>query len=345
MFQIRELSKTAMAAAQERQNSLTKPPGSLGILETITIQLAGIFGEVPATLETKKIILFAGDHGIAESGVSAYPQEVTGQMMLNFANGGAAINALARHAGAEVIICDIGTKSRTEISGIRNIRIAEGTRDISKGPAMDREDAEKAIAVGHRETIMQINNGSRLIGLGDMGIGNTSIATAISAVMTGVNVAELTGPGTGIDDRQMKTKQEFIETAIKINKPDRLDGFDVLAKVGGFEFAGQAGAILACAESGIPVIIDGFISCASALIAKAIDPKSLDFMLASHLSAEPGHRLATESLGLTPMLYLNMRLGEGTGAVLAMTIIDAAIRVYHEMATFESAGIQKADGS
>lgn len=335
------INTAAMAAAKKHQDNLTKPTGSLGVLETITVKLAGMFGEVPKHLSDKKVLLFAGDHGIVAKGVSAYPQEVTAQMLANFASGGAAINVLAAHVGADVVVCDIGTKAIDLPDTIRNVRIAPGTADISTGPAMSRQQAEAAVETGFKEAEALINGGSMLIGLGEMGIGNTTIASAITAAVTGCELADIVGPGTGIDSSGQDVKRELIRQALDINQPDSADGLDILTKIGGFEFGGHIGAIFACAEYGIPVIIDGFITCASALLAKLILPDCVDFMIASHLSAEPGHRRATDHLGIEPMLYLDMRLGEGTGAALSMSIIDGALKAYHNMATFDGAGVDR----
>lgn len=340
MYATKIINVDAQTQAQEHLDNLTKPKGSLGALEDVCIRLAGIFGEVPLSLKQKKIMLFAGDHGIAARGVSAYPQEVTGQMLLNFAAGGAAINVLARHAEAEVLVYDMGTKAPAGIcKDINEIKLAPGTQDMTEGPAMSREMAISAITAGYNQASALIDNGAMIIGLGDMGIGNTSAATAISSAIIGCDPVNIIGPGTGIDRTTMELKSSLIAKALDINKPDPQDGVDVLAKVGGLEFAGQTGAILAAADKGIPVVIDGFIACASALAARQIIASSVDFMLASHLSVEPGHRVATETLGLKPMLFMDMRLGEGTGAALAMTLIDAAIKIFHQMATFDSAGV------
>ncbi len=336
---IGDIDTETMEKAAARQDQLTKPPGSLGKLEEISIKLAGIFGKSIYNIEGKHIFTMAGDHGVAKSNVSPYPQEVTAQMVLNFLNGGAAISVLAKHVGAELIVVDMGVASDLpESPGIVNRKIGYGTGNIAEGPAMTEEQAYSCISEGIK-LVEKLPAGLRLVGLVDMGIGNTTPSSAIISVITGKSPAEVTGPGTGLDEEGIKRKAEIIEKAIKINEPDSNNGIDVLAKVGGFEIGGLAGVIIGCARRRFPVLIDGFITTAAALIATTIAPAAKPFLIASHRSAEPGHEAALAYLGLEPLLELDMRLGEGTGAALAMTIVEASARILSDMKTFEEAGV------
>ncbi|BCV21190.1 nicotinate-nucleotide--dimethylbenzimidazole phosphoribosyltransferase [Moorella sp. Hama-1] len=340
---IKHLDEAAMTRAQAHLDDLTKPPGSLGTLEDIARRLAGIRGEVPRPISRKAHILMAGDHGVVAEGVSAFPQEVTPQMVFNFSRGGAAINVLARHAGAELVLVDIGVASELpDLPGLLKRKVAPGTANLAQGPAMTREQAIAALEVGIEVANDEIDAGNELLGIGEMGIGNTTPSSAILAVFSGQPVEEITGRGTGVDDSRLKLKIKAIKQGLAVNKPDPSDPLDVLAKVGGLEIAGMAGVILAGAARRVPVIIDGFISGAAALVATRMAPLAGDFILASHLSEEPGHAAALELMGLEPMLTMRMRLGEGTGAALGMTLVDAAIMIYHEMATFSQAGISGA---
>ncbi|MHB1126857.1 MAG: nicotinate-nucleotide--dimethylbenzimidazole phosphoribosyltransferase [Bacillota bacterium] len=325
-------------AVQARLDMLTKPPGSLGLLEEIAVQLGGITGATPQ-LGEKVIMVMAGDHGVAEAGVSAFPQEVTPQMVLNFISGGAAINVLARHAGARVVVADIGVKANLEHPDLVSKKIRMGTDNMLHGPAMTREDAVKAIEAGIELAEEQIRRGARLIGTGDMGIANTTPSSAILAVLGDLDPGEIVGRGTGIDDAGLKHKETVIREAIRLNRPDPADALDVLTKVGGLEIAAIAGCILGAAAQRVPVVVDGFISGAGALVAAHLQPNSREYMLASHVSEEPGHRYMLNILGLKPMLHMHMRLGEGTGAALAFLIIEAAVKVLHEMSTFAEAGV------
>ena len=334
------LDETAMAAARQRQNQLTKPPGSLGRLEELSIQLAGITGQPQPTVERKAIVVMAGDHGVTVEGVSAYPAEVTPQMVLNFLRGGAAINVIARQVGARVVVVDMGVAAEIEPHPeLIDRKIAAGTANMARGPAMSVEQAETALAVGMGIAADLAVEGLQLIGTGEMGIGNTTPSSAITAALTGAPVAEVVGRGTGVDDAGLARKIEIVERALAVNQPSAADPIDVLAKVGGFEIAGLAGLILGSAAARIPVVIDGFITGAAALVAARLEPRSAGYMIASHQSVEIGHRIILESLGLTPLFKLDLRLGEGTGAALAMHIIEAAARVLREMATFDSAGV------
>lgn len=335
------LDRKAMGLARARQNLLTKPRGSLGRLEEISVLMAGITGKERPKVGEKAIVVFAGDHGVVEEGVSAYPQEVTKQMVRNFIMGGAAINVIARHVGAKVLVVDIGIKGEVgDLPGLIRRKIRDGTGNMALGPAMSREDAVRAIEVGI-EIMEEVAKGLGLVAVGDMGIGNTTPSSAICSVFLGVPPEDSVGRGTGLDDEGLRRKIEVVRRAIEVNMPDPSDPIDVLSKVGGFEIGGIAGAIIGAAANRIPVLIDGFISGAGALIASALCPRARDFMIAGHVSAERGHKAILEHLGLIPILDLGMRLGEGTGAALAMAIVEAATRILDEMATFSEAGVSE----
>ncbi len=336
------LDEQAMAAARARQDTLTKPLGSLGRLEEISVLLAGIFGQPMPRIRRKAVILAAGDHGVVAEGVSAYPQEVTPQMVYNFLRGGAAINVLARHAGAQIVILDAGVVADLKPHPLlRSVKIAKGTANLAVGPAMTRQQAVQSIEAGIDAAREQISEGADLIACGDMGIGNTTPSSAITAVITGADPAVTTGRGTGLDDAALGHKVEVVRRAIRVNRPDPTDGMDVLAKVGGFEIGVLAGAMLGTAASRRPVLIDGFISGAAALIAWTVAPTARRYFIASHRSVEPGHRIALEAMELVPLLDMGMRLGEGTGAALAMHIVEAAARCLAEMSTFAEAGVSE----
>jgi nicotinate-nucleotide--dimethylbenzimidazole phosphoribosyltransferase len=282
----------------------------------------------------------AGDHGVVEEGVSAYPQQVTAQMVLNFLHGGAAINVLARQAGARLRTVDMGVASDIEPHALLEIhKIGRGTRNLAKGPAMLRTQALESVLAGAIIAEDEVARGADILATGDMGIGNTTSAAAIAAAITGRSPEELAGRGTGVDDAGLERKVNALRRGLEVNRPEAADGLDVLAKVGGFEIGGLAGVILAAAAKRTPVVIDGFISTASALIAVTLAPAARDYLIAGHLSEEQGHRTMLQWLGLEPLLTLGMRLGEGTGAVLAMNLVDAACRTLSEMATFAEAGI------
>lgn len=335
------IDMTAAKQAQTRQNNLTKPAKSLGRLEEISIQLAGMKADPLPNVSRKAVIVMAADHGVALEGVSAFPSEVTPQMVMNFLKGGAAVNVLARQAGASVTIVDIGVASDFDPSlpGLLHRKVARGTRNMAKGPAMTRVEAEKALVCGMGALASVAQKGLDLIATGDMGIGNTTPSSAIVAVMTGLPVAKVTGRGTGIDDDGLTHKVKIIEQAIAVNQPDPSDAMDVLCKVGGLEIAGLAGVMIAAAASRIPVVVDGFISTAAAMIAAGLVPDVRHYLFGSHQSVEIGHKAMHKHLGLTPLLDLNLRLGEGTGAVLAFHLIEAASRILREMATFAEAGV------
>jgi nicotinate-nucleotide--dimethylbenzimidazole phosphoribosyltransferase len=334
------LDEGAMTRARRRQDQLTKPQGSLGRLEELSVRLAGITGKERPRLSRKAIITMAGDHGVVAEGVSAYPQEVTPQMVHNFLRGGAGINVLARHIGARVIVVDMGVAVTLEPHPQLLLKkVAPGTRDMSKGPAMSRKQALQAVEAGMEVVEEELGKGLDILGTGDMGIGNTTAASAIAAVFTGQPVEGLTGRGTGLDEAGLARKVAVIDRALSVNQPAAGDPLDVLSKVGGFELGGLAGAMLGAAAHRVPVVIDGFISGAAALVACGLCPGLKDFLVVSHISAEPGHRAVLRHLGLRPLLDLGMRLGEGTGACLGIFLCEAACRLLDEMATFGEAGV------
>ena len=330
-----------MRRASARQDALTKPPGSLGRLEDVSVQLAGIFGVEQPAIRGKAVIIAAGDHGVVAQGVTGYPQAVTAQMVRNFLDGGAAISVMARSGGVRQIVVDAGIASARlpDHPGLRNLRIGRGTADMSRGPAMSREQAVRCLAAGAVLAREVAASGVDLIATGDMGIGNTTPSSAIAAVMTGAPHAETTGEGTGRSPAELRRKAAVVARALEVNAPDPGDPIDVLAKVGGFEIGVLAGVALGAASERRAVVLDGFISGAAALIADGLSPAVRDYLVASHRSAEKGHRAVLAHLGLDPLLDLGMRLGEGTGAVLAMGIIETAAACLTGMATFGEAGV------
>src|SRR6266446_2930301 len=336
---IKPLNSEAMEQARARQQQLTKPPGSLGRLEDLAVQIAGISGQLLPTVQRKAVIVMAADHGITVEVGSAYPSVVTTQMVHNFLQGGAAINVLARQAGARVVVVDVGVAAAVEHPNLVARKVAAGTANMALGPAMTPPQARAAIHVGIDVFEEQFAQGVDLVATGDMGIGNTTASSAITAVLTGAPVATVTGYGTGITDEQRAHKIYVIERALAYNSPDPADPLDVLTRVGGLEIAGLVGVILAAAAQRVPVVIDGFISGAAALVACKLCPGVRDYLIAGHASAERGHRLILDHLGLIPLLDLGLRLGEGTGAVLAMGVIEGALRTHTEMATFAEAGV------
>ena len=343
--QIQPVDREWMQRAAERTAQLAIPPRALGRLHEISERLCGICETLTPSLARKAVIVMAGDHGVAAEGVSAFPQEVTGAMVRTFLAGGAGINACTRQVGAEVLVVDMGIipeLSPESLKGgdrllVRKIR--SGTSNMATGPAMTREEAETAVSHGFQIGADQFEKGLDILGTGDMGIGNTTPSAAIGVVLTGCDIAAMTGPGTGLNAAGIQHKQSVIQAAIERNRPDPSDGMDVLSKVGGFEIGGIAGLILAAAAYRKPVVIDGFISTAGALIAHQLCPAVRDYLFAGHCSEEPGHRYMLEHLGAAPVLNLGMRLGEGTGAALAMGIIEAAARMFREVMTFEEAGV------
>jgi nicotinate-nucleotide--dimethylbenzimidazole phosphoribosyltransferase len=341
------LDQEAMAAAMARQDQLTKPRGSLGRLEQLSIQLAGIRGDASPCISQKAIVTMAGDHGVVAEGVSAYPSEVTAQMVYNFLQGGAGISVLARHIGARVVVVDMGVSATLKASpGLVSKRVAAGTANMARGPAMSREQAIQAVRAGIEVVGQELSKGLDIVGTGDMGIGNTTPSSAICAVLTGEPVNLVTGRGTGVDDAQLAHKARVIQKSLAVNRPDARDALDVLSKVGGFEIGGLAGVMLGAAAHRIPVMIDGFISGAAALIATGLCPQLKHYLIASHVSVEPGHQAILRHMGLRPLLDLDLRLGEGTGAALGISLAEASVRLLAEMATFGEAGVSdKEDNS
>ncbi|MFN0145080.1 MAG: nicotinate-nucleotide--dimethylbenzimidazole phosphoribosyltransferase [Dehalococcoidia bacterium] len=337
------LDATVMAAVQRRLDSLTKPPGSLGRLEALAVQLAGISAETSRTFRRRRIAVFAADHGVADEGVSAYPQSVTAQMVSNFLAGGAAINVLARQVQADVMVVDMGVAARLpDIPSLVRCPLGQGTANIALGPAMSRGQAISALQIGRTLAHDAADDGIELVAAGDMGIANTTASAAIIAALTGVSVRQATGRGTGIDDAVYERKVTVIERALARNGPDPADAIDVLSKVGGFEIGAIAGFVLGAAERRLPAVIDGFISGAGALLATRLCPSVRDSLIAAHRSVEAGHAAVLQSLGLEPLFDLHLRLGEGTGAALAFHLVDAAIAIRDEMATFAEAGVSEA---
>ncbi len=336
---IRPVDESRTAAIQARLDNLTKPQGSLGRLEELARRYCLITGKDRPKIRNKIIFTFAGDHGVTGEGVSAYPKEVTPQMVYNFLRGGAGVNVLARHCGARVIVVDVGVDHDFEpAEGLEIRKVARGTRNMAAGPAMTRDEAEQAILAGV-EMVEKYKDDLDIIGTGDMGIGNTTPSSAIVAVITGTEPELVTGRGTGIDDASLKGKIAVIKKAIAVNRPDPRDPMDVLCKVGGFEIAGIAGLVLGAALHRIPVVVDGFISTAGALIAAEMNPLVKGYLIAAHQSVEIGHRKMLEHLGQRPLLDLNLRLGEGTGAALGISLVEAGVKVLMEMATFADAGV------
>lgn len=365
---IEEIDRTLAERTQKKLDNLTKPQGSLGRLEELAKLIVGITRKENPSLQNKVIFTLAGDHGVTEEGVSAYPKEVTAQMVYNFLRGGAGINVLAKHISAKVIVVDMGVahnfkiqpssakasegcptkpkakalwRSRTEFHNFKDKKIAYGTKNMTKSPAMGRQEAIKSIETGIEVLEEEAFNGVDIVGTGDMGIGNTTPSSAITAIFTGKPVEDVTGRGTGIDDETLSNKIEVIKRAIYVNKPAPKDAIDVLSKVGGFEIGGLVGIILASASRRIPVVIDGFISGVAALIAYRLEPKVKDYMIAAHCSVEKGHRAVLDFIGLRPLLDLDLRLGEGTGAALGIGIAEASIKILTEMATFQNAGVSE----
>jgi len=334
------LDQEAAEQAALRQDRLTKPRGALGVLETLSIRIAAIQGRPSPRIERKLIFILAGDHGVAAEGVSAYPPEVTGQMVLNFLTGGAAINVLAGQVGCEVVVADLGVKyDFSPALAPVDLKVAKGSGNLAQGPAMSRTEAVRSVMAGLGLVEREAGRGLDILGTGDMGIGNTTPSSAITAVMTGRPAAEVTGWGTGLDDLGLAAKVRTIERALSINRPDPRDGLDVLAKVGGYEIGGLAGVIIGGAKRRLPVVLDGFISGAAALIACSIAPQARDYLIASHQSVEVGHQAILKHLGLKPLLNLDLRLGEGTGAALGIFLAQAAAALLNEMATFTQAGV------
>jgi len=340
---ITEPDSALLCKAQKRLDNLTKPQGSLGRLEELARLIVGITEKECPALKNKAIFTMAADHGVAEEKVSAFPQEVTAQMVYNLLNGGAGINVLAHHVGARVIVADVGVASALKSDDPKLIikKIGPGTKNMAQGPAMTRQEAIRSIETGIAIFEDEYKNGIDIIGTGEMGIANTTSASAITAVFTKNKIEDITGRGTGINDEALKNKIRVIKKALRINKPDPDDPIDVLSKVGGFEIGALAGIILAACAHKVPVVIDGFISGAAALIAYHIEPKTKSYMIASHCSVEIGHKMILSHIGLRPLLDLGLRLGEGTGAALGIFLAEAAVKILTQMATFDNAGVSQ----
>ncbi len=344
---IKPIDEDFLKKAREHTAQLVMPPRALGRLHEIAEKLCAIQRVEKPDISKKNIFVFAGDHGVVEEGVSAFPQIVSLEMVKCFIRGGAGINAISRYVGADVVVVDMGIipdfepSSEEEKKIFRNMKVGRGTKNFAQGPAMSREEAIESLLKGFEVAEEAIKAGAKIIGTGDMGIGNTTPSSAIGAVITGESAEVMVGPGTGVDEEGIKKKINAVKKGIEVNKPEPSDGVDILSKVGGFEIGGIAGCILAAAFYKIPVVVDGFISTAGALIASVLAPRAKEYMFSGHCSEEPGHKIMLKHLGLTPILDLNMRLGEGTGGALAMSIMEAACRVHSEVMTFEQAGVSK----
>ncbi|MCC6177746.1 MAG: nicotinate-nucleotide--dimethylbenzimidazole phosphoribosyltransferase [Chloroflexi bacterium] len=341
--QVRALDAGAMAAARARQDSLTKPAGSLGVLERLHVQLAGIRRTVLPSISQATILILAADHGVASEGVSAYPREVTAEMVRNFARGGAAINVLAADTDARLVVADLGVdwQGGEPPAGVVRRSLGLGTCNLGVGPAMTAEQVRAGLLAGINLVDGLVGQGTDVLALGEMGIGNTTASAATIAALTGQPVRTVTGFGTGIDDAAWERKVAVVERALARRPLDATCPLDVLAEVGGFEIAGLAGAIVAAAAAGVPVILDGLILGAAALAAVSLCPRTRSYLIASHRSAEPGHRVALEYLELEPLMDLGLRLGEGSGAALALHLVRLACRLPREMATFAEAGVSQ----
>jgi nicotinate-nucleotide--dimethylbenzimidazole phosphoribosyltransferase len=335
------VDEKARQQARQRQDRLTKPAGSLGRLEQLSVDLAGMTGRLSPPLEHRVVFTLAADHGVAAEGVSAYPREVTAQMVLNFLAGGAAVNVLARLVGARVVVADMGVDADLpNHAQLRSLKIRRGTASITQGPAMSVEEAQLAIDHGRRLVLDEIERGLDVALTGDMGIGNTTASAALICALTGLDPQDVVGRGTGVDDAGLARKREAVRAALDVNAERIARGpLEALAAVGGLEIAGLAGVIIEAAGQRRPVVIDGFISGAAALAAARIAPGVTAFMIASHRSQELGHAAVLQQLGLRPLLDLDLRLGEGTGALLALPLLDAAVRLLNDMATFDEAGV------
>ena len=330
------LDDAAMAAARERQAQLAKPPGSLGRLEDLSIQLAGMTGKVHNKIEKKHLLVFAADNGMVEEGVSSAPQSVTLMQTINLTRHKTGASTLCKHFGCEITVCDVGVNADIKEPKVLNKKIAYGTQNIVKGPAMTRAQAEQAILIGYE---LAKATEADVIGIGEMGIGNTTTSSAVLAVLLDADVGAVTGRGGGITDQSFLKKKQVIKDAIAINNPDKTDVIDVLAKVGGFDIAAMCGAFIGAAATRRPVVIDGFISAVAALCAHKLCPNAVQYFVPSHASYEIGYKLAMDAMGLQPLFLLGMRLGEGSGCPLAFEILDAACAIINDMATFEEADI------
>ena len=335
-FEIQPLDEAAMLAAKERQAQLAKPPGSLGRLEELSIQMAGITGKVNNKIEKKHLLVFSADNGVVEEGVSSAPQSVTLMQTINLTRAKTGASTLCKHFGCGITVCDVGVNADIQEPKVLNKKVAYGTNNIVKGPAMTREQAIQALRTG---MTLALETDADVIGVGEMGIGNTTTSSAVLAVLLDADVDAVTGRGGGITDASFLKKKQVIKDAIATNQPDKKDVVDVLAKVGGFDIAAMCGAFIGCAAARKPVVIDGFISAVAALCAYKLCPNSVLYFVPSHASFEIGYKLAMDAMGLEPMFLLGMRLGEGSGCPLAFAILDAACAVINDMATFDQAGI------
>ena len=335
-FNIQPLDEEAMAAARERQAQLAKPPGSLGRLEELSIQLAGITEKVHNKIEKKHLLVFAADNGVVEEGVSSAPQSVTLMQTINLTRHKTGASTLCKHFGCEITVCDVGVNADIREPKVLNKKIAYGTQNIVLGPAMSREQCEQAIYVGFE---LAQNTEADVIGIGEMGIGNTTTSSAVLSVLLEADVEAVTGRGGGITDQSFLKKKQVIKDAIAINNPNKNDVIDVLAKVGGFDIAAMCGAFIGCAATRRPVVIDGFISAVAALCAYKLCPNAVQYFIPSHASYEIGYKIAMDAMHLQPLFLLGMRLGEGSGCPLAFEILDAACAIINDMATFDQAGI------
>lgn len=338
-YTIPALDQRAGAEAKAYIDTLTKPVGSLGKLEEIAVQIAEMQGQFMPHLEKLGILVFAADHGVTEEGISAFPQEVTRQMVSNMAQGGAAINVFGRQQQAEFSLVDVGVKGGEFEEPVKNRKIRESTRNFAKEAAMTAEEALRAVQTGYEEAVALFEKGVDCLAVGEVGIGNTTASSAVAAAVTGLDPAELVGFGTGISSEQHAHKIDVVKRALDFHQPDAEDGYDILQKVGGLELAAMAGAMLAAATNRVPIILDGFISTAAACVAERLGKGTVNYMLLGHQSMEPGHQKAYSYLGKEPIVSLSMRLGEGTGAAVAFGVIQSAVRMVNEMATFESAGV------
>ncbi|WP_420488401.1 nicotinate-nucleotide--dimethylbenzimidazole phosphoribosyltransferase [Gottfriedia acidiceleris] len=336
---IQPLDREMGQQVREYIDTLTKPPGSLGRLEELAIHLSEMTSEAFPVVSPPGVIVFAADHGVVEEGVSAFPQEVTVQMVINFLNSGAAINVFSRQIGAMFEVVDIGVAADIEAEGFVNRKIRYGTNNFCQQDAITRAEAEQAIAVGYERAEQMIKQGIKCLIVGEMGIGNTTSSSAIAAVLTGQDIDVLVGRGTGIAQEKIRHKQEVITRALKERNPDRKDPIDILAKIGGLEIAGMTGAMLSAAQNRIPILVDGFICTIAALLAREISETAAEYMIVGHRSVEPGHEIALKLLGKKPLLDLDLRLGEGSGAAVVFPILQSATLMLKEMATFASAGI------
>lgn len=341
---IRPIDGSFKNMAKARLDSLTKPQGSLGVLEDLAMVLCAIYGSTCIGVAKKAVFVFAADHGVAAEGVSLYPKEVTGQMVLNFLAGGAAINVLAKHAGAGVNVVDVGVDCEFgEIDGLIQRKVmAGGTKNITKGPAMEKHEAIQSMEIGIELAIEYEQKGYKMFAVGEMGIANTTSAAAIVSAITGMSPEDVTGRGTGVGDEGLKKKTEAIKQAIAVNKPESKKPLDVLMKLGGLEIGAMAGLCLGGALKKVPVIVDGFISSTGALIACCLNPHVKDYLIFAHKSKEIGHSAIFSHINAVPLIDFSLRLGEGTGAALCMPLIDGAIKLYSEMATFKTAGVSEA---